>query len=297
MDFDVYMSPTEWGNVFPKNNTCMRTQIFHTLADKGLEYSKALTKFNTIFVNGPLHHDFLEKYVFDPYPESKSFCKTYNVGFAKVDELFDGTYSKKEIGKYLNIEEDNDKLTVLYAPNWDKGSALHTYGEAAFEALMNTGHTILIKLHYMSLLSKENYYATGGVDWKKLLDKYRAYDNIRIIDDDSINAYLYFADVMVSDFGGAPLEFMIMDKPIIYLDCPAFFDDRGHDIFEKKSRETGYLIDDLKEIDGILDEIAKGNDSHLKKRRALIEKLLYNRGNAALTGINILKELTQKQVK
>jgi hypothetical protein len=67
-EWDIYMSPTSWGNVFPKNQSCPRIQIFHTMADKNIQYGENLLKFDVIFVCGPVHHEFLRKYLFDPSP-------------------------------------------------------------------------------------------------------------------------------------------------------------------------------------------------------------------------------------
>lgn len=294
LDFDVYMSPTEWGNIFPKNHNALRTQVFHTLADKGILYGKELLKFNTIFMNGPIHHEFMEKYVFGPYPEGREYCKKYNTGFAKIDDLFDGTYSSQTLKQKLGIKENDKRKIILYAPNWELESALHTYGKSTFEELKNRDNIVLIKLHYMSLLSPDNFKATGGVDWNEVLNKYREFENIRIIDDASINPYLFLADLMVTDYGGASLEFMVMDKPIVYLDCPKFFAGRDQNVFEKRARETGFIIDNIKILNDTIDKAFTEDKIYLAKRAEMIGKLIYNRGKAAETGIKILKDLLAK---
>ena len=80
---------------FPANSDAFRVQIFHTLADKKLEYGQELLKFNVIFANGPVHHQFLDKYVFKPFPKAETKCKVINSGFSKIDNLFNDFYSKK----------------------------------------------------------------------------------------------------------------------------------------------------------------------------------------------------------
>lgn len=296
LNFDLYLSPTEWGNIFPKNKNCVKTQIFHTLADKGLEYSKELLGFNTIFMNGPLHHEFMEKYIYSKYPHANEICQTFDVGYAKIDDLFDGRYSRSEGLKKLGITDAMDRKVVLYAPNWENTSALHKYGEEVFAELQASGHIILIKLHYMSLLSKDNIHATGGVDWRQVLQKYSLYENVVAIYDTNINPYLYLADVMVTDYGGASFEFMVMDKPIIYLDCPGFFDDRGHSVFEKASRSTGHLLDDVSRLNSAISD-AISNDPFTFKRKELASRLLYNKGMAAQKGIAVLKTLVDERIK
>jgi hypothetical protein len=292
-NWDVYISPTEWGNFFPKNKDAIRAQIFHTLADKGLEYSEELLKFNTIFANGPLHHEFLDKYVFSKYPDAKKQIKVCNVGYAKVDDLFSNQISIDQIKEQFKISPDDKRKIVLYAPNWEAGSALRTYGEDVFKELSQMdNYLVIIKLHYMSLLDPTWEHATGGVDWKSILIKYSKHSNIRIAENTNINSCLRVADLMLTDYGGASLEFLTMDKPIVYLDCPGFFDDRGHDVFENKARNTGYIIDNVLNIKTTINSaLTEENSDHKEKRRELSSIMLYNQGKAASIGFDTLFNL------
>jgi len=293
--WDVYLSPTEWGNIFPGNKDAFRVQVFHTLADKNLEYSKELLNFNIVFANGPVHHDFLDKYIFTPYPESKNILSVYNTGFAKIDDLFTGYYSKDKLKEELHIDRADKRKIILYAPNWEAGSALRMYGEDVFRQLTSLPYTVLIKLHYMSLLSPDNHYATGGVNWKAILEKYEKYENIRIAYNQNINPYLFLADLMLTDYGGASLEYMSTGKPIVYLDCPEFFNERGQDIFENKARETGYIINDVKEIPDTIKNSLDKEDVFINKRKQLSNQLLYNPGKAAAAGFTTLYKLVQNK--
>ena len=306
-DWDVYMSPTEWGNAFPRNQNALRVQLFHTLADKNMEYGKNLLDFNIIFANGPIHHEFMDKYVFQPYPKAKEICRVIDTGFAKIDDLFCGSYSKEQLRAELNIDEQDRRPIVLYAPNWEASSALYTYGEEVFDVLAKSNFIVLIKLHYMSFLSPEDHAATFNsqnqgasnvewVDWISILEKFAQYENIRIVQEQSINPLIYLADLMVTDYGGASLEFICMNKPIIYLDCPAFFKMRGEHVFENRSRETGQIIDDLDELTPSIESALGPDDPYADKRKSMAERLIYNPGRAAETGFTTLyKMVKQKQ--
>lgn len=289
-NWDVYMSPTEWGNIFPANRDCLRAQIFHTLADKGLEYSDELLKFNTIFACGSLHHEFLEKYIFSKHPGAREKCTVHDIGYAKIDDLYNDALDTKEIKRSFGIPENDLRPVVLYAPNWEAGSALRTYGEAVFRELaIMKEYIVLIKLHYMSLLNPAWHYATGGVDWKAVITPYGEHPHVRIVADTNINRCLKVADLMLTDYGGASLEFLTMDKPIVYLDCPGFFDERGHDVFEKKARDTGYIIDNAGKIaETVRRALLEDNAAHRELRRELSAGMLYNRGTAAAAGFSAL---------
>lgn len=304
-EWDVYMSPTGWGNVFPHNHNSIRAQIFHTLADKNLEYGKNLLNFNVIFANGPVHHDFINKYVFEPYPEGKSICKVIDTGYAKIDDLFDGSFSKTSLRKKMDIKADDTRPIILYAPNWEATSALMKYGEDVFEYFRRCDYIVIIKLHYMSLLSREDHAITFNknnfnetdfkwIDWGAVLEKYRKFENIHIVYDESLNPLLFLADLMLTDYGGASLEFLCMKKPVVYLDSPEFFEIRGSHVFENKSRETGPIVDNMEGMALCIDNLLNGQDIYIEKRAAMMENLIFNPGNATKTGFlslyNIIKD-------
>jgi glycosyltransferase involved in cell wall biosynthesis len=287
-NWDVYLSPTSWGNIFPKNRECPRIQVFHTLADKNIQYGENLIKFDTIFVCGPIHHEFLKRYLFDPYPEAKGQCATFNVGYAKIDALMKGFYDHKVLRKRLNISDDDRRKIILYAPNWETTSALHKYGEGVFDVLKKTDHIVLIKLHYMSLLPADQVGSLNRVDWKEVLGRYEQEENLRIVRDTSIDPYLSLSDVMITDYGGAALEFMCTGKPVVYLDCPEFFEMRGKDIMEYWSRESGHLVSDIDLLPDAIERALRGDASKERLQSALVDKLLYNRGHAVEAGIKVI---------
>jgi len=134
--WDVYMSPTEWGNCFPLNKDALRVQLFHTLGDKGIEYGEELLNFNVIFANGPVHHSFLEKYVFSQHPHAKDTCGVFNAGYAKIDDLFNDTYIREKLLEELGFSSSETRKVILYAPNWESTSALEKYGERIFDVLV-----------------------------------------------------------------------------------------------------------------------------------------------------------------
>lgn len=287
-EWDIYMSPTSWGNVFPKNERCPRIQIFHTMADKNIQYGENLLKFDAIFVCGPIHHEFLKKYLFDPFPEARRKCRTFDVGYAKIDALLNGSYDHARLRKELGIREDDGRRIILYAPNWEKTSALHKYGDSVFEALKGTEYIFLVKLHYMSLLPKDRLKSDDPVDWRPLLEKYAREENIRVTYDTNIDPYLSLSDLMLTDYGGAAFEFMCTGKPVVYLDCPEFFEMRGREIMEYWSRESGYLVSDVNRLEETIRAALAGDESRAGLQKEMIGRLLFNPGKATEAGVKAI---------
>ncbi len=289
-EWDLYMSPNSWGNIFPKNDDCPRIQIFHTMADKNIQYGENLLKFDTIFVCGPIHHEFLKKYLFDPFPEAKGKCRTFDVGYAKIDALVNGSHDHDQLRKNLGIPDGDKRKIVLYAPNWEKTSALYKYGESVFKVMKDTEHIFLVKLHYMSLLPRERCKIEDPVDWKPLLDKYAVAENIRITYQNDIDPFLSLSDLMVTDYGGAAFEFMCTGKPIVYLDCPEFFEMRGREIMEYWSRESGHLVSDIERLPETIGLALKGDETKVRLQKEMIDRLLFNPGRGAEAGVKVIFE-------
>lgn len=308
-DWHVYVSPTVWGNFLPRNSDCIKVQIFHTLADKNIQYNNELLKFNTIFANGPVHNELLKKNIFDKYSDHKGKCTVVNSGYAKIDDLFDGTYSVDALKRQLNIPEEDTRPIILYAPNWEVTSALHKYGESVFEQFEKLPFIFLIKLHYVSLFTREDHDAVISsenhsglqkewVDWANILEKYKKNENIRVIDGTNLNPWLFLSDIMITDYGGAALEFICTGKPLIYLDCPEFFEMRGHDILENQVRDTGYIIDDPNDLGPTIEAISvHKNDPHSEAREKVRKKLLYNPGKAAENGFEAIYKIVASHQK
>jgi len=287
-DWDVYISPTSWGNVFPRNPGCRKIQLSVALAEKNVQLGENLIQFDTFFVSGPIHHEILKRHLFEPFPEAKTKCTTYDIGFAKIDALLNGGYDNAAIRKNLKIEPDDPRKILLYAPNWEATSALYKYKDRVFEVLKKTDYITLIKLHYISMLSATKPDSAGDVDWKKLLWKYEHEENMRIIRDASIDPYMSVSDLMVTDYGGASLEFMCTGKPVVYLDCPEFFEQRGTDILEYRSRESGTLVSDIEKLPEAIETALKGDPAKERMRNEMVDRLLYNRGAAAKAGTRVI---------
>ncbi len=288
LPFDVYVSPTSWGNVFPKAPTCEKVQIFHTLADKNIQYGDNLLKFDVLFLPGPFHGELLERYVFSKHPRARSEIQTYEVGFAKIDSLVENEHDIDSIKAGLGIDPASPKPIVVYAPNWEKTSALHRYGRFAIDALSKMDVEVIVKLHYMSLFPPENERATGGVDWNAMLAELEGRPNVHVVRDQSIDPYFALADVLVTDYGGAALEFISTLRPAVYLDCPDFFAERGADIIDYWSRDTGYVVDSVQEMTRAVRLALTEDDGKKELREKLRSRLIFNPGRAAQVGTDII---------
>jgi CDP-glycerol glycerophosphotransferase (TagB/SpsB family) len=98
--------------------------------------------------------------------------------------------------------------------------------------------------------------------------------------------------VMVTDFSGVALEFMILDRPVVYIDCPQFFESTlktyGCDPVLGKSgdrfnagRNYGVVVDSLSDMVKAVKRSLDNPDELSAKRKELTRLLLYNPGCSA----------------
>lgn len=105
--------------------------------------------------------------------------------------------------------------TILLAPSWGPSAIFSLYGGRVIEALLNTGHHVVVRPHPQSFTSESDML-------EKLMRAYPASEQLEWNRDTSNFDVLRRADVLVSDFSGVIFDFsLVFDKPVIYTE-PAF---------------------------------------------------------------------------
>lgn len=261
-----------------------------------------LKAFDIYFLHGPLERQMFEM-VIESKREVAQHIKMVNIGYPKLDDLVNGKYDRTKILESLNL---NPKFkTVLYAPAWDPGGSLRSYGVSIVQTLLSIPDiNIIVKLHPASMEPKHSPYFdfyTGGKDWEKEFSIFSQDSRFAFVKDYLINPYLFVSDLLVNDFSGVGLEFMTLDRPVIYIDCPEYFektlpswrcngDLAKNDERFNGGRHAGTIVEDLASLkNGILLELAQPN-LNSSKRKELTQKLMYNPGKGAEIGVHeILK--------
>lgn len=275
-------------------STAKRIFIGHGQPNKITNWSdENLRSFDYYFLYGDLERSMFE-FIMKDKPEKTKHIKLMKVGYPKLDAQINRFYERKKIMNNLGL---NPNLkTVIYAPAWDPGGSLRLYGIQVVKELLEIENiNVIIKLHPVSLEPRNSpnfEFYTGGKDWKIEFQKFNHYQNFRYIDDDLVNPYLEISDVMVTDFSGVSLEFMVLDRPVIYIDCPEFYnktlvewkcdpDISKNDERFNAGRNTGIVIYHLNEIKkAVIDSLHEPNKLS-SKRKALMKRFLYNSGHAS----------------
>ena len=118
----------------------------------------------------------------------------------------------------------------MYAPSWESNASLRANSHEIIKIFSELKmYNFIIKLHPTLLVDKKspsyNFY-TGGIDWKKRISSYEnKHDNIYFYKDLKINPLFKLCKLMITDFSGVALGFMLENKPVIFYNAKKLFDD------------------------------------------------------------------------
>jgi SAM-dependent methyltransferase len=148
-----------------------------------------------------------------------------------------------------------------------------------------------------------NMYANGGKNWFEALKTFEANSSFRLYKNTLIDPLLAVADVMVTDVSSVAFEFLVLGKPVVYIDTPRFFTEYlkmyfPHEDTEKwkdiayinAGRKYGTLVDNLDDLPGAIESaLARGHS--IDKAIEMRKLFLYNPGRSAETMVEAMHEI------
>lgn len=298
---DIFLETEIYGRG-PKN--AIKVFIGHGQPNKLTNWAdENLKAFDTYFLYGDLERSMF-KLILEEKPEYTKHIELKNIGYPKLDAQLNGEYDREKILKNLGLNPD--LKTVIYAPAWDPGGSLRTYGVVVAEKLLEIENlNVIVKLHPVSLESdcSEHYeFYTGGINWEESFGKLESRPNFKYAKEQLVNPLLVASDIMVTDFSGVALEFMVLDRPVIYIDSPEFYDktlkEWGCDPDLAKNderfnagRNAGIVVETLDELPvAIKRAISHPMELH-QKRKNLIDRFLYNPGEGAKSTVDAVEKM------
>lgn len=272
-----------------------RIVMTHTLTDKKTIFPAyernhhPMGQFNVYFATGPAaFRGSWEQYV-KLHPSTLRTVKIFEIGSPKTDVLFGNVYDRTQVLKGLGLEPA--KQTVLYAPTFQKEASLEQCGVEIIDIVRAMDVNLLIRVHHVSL-ALENPSARerghGGKDWRRILQKLDSENpNVRFVEGDS-SPYFVASDLLIGDVSGASYEFLLQNKPVVFIDTPEFFAEHGTRGISYWGRTSGDIVTNLVDLANVvrlnLDDPARKETERL----ALIDDLVYNPGHAVEVAVDTL---------
>ncbi len=289
--FDLMVSP---GYSFQGGRVGTRIQIFHGVSLKNYAVSERALAYDHLFLVGPYTRS---KFVQSGLLEDDD-PRFDEVGMPKLDRLLDGGLAREVAVRAFGL--DPSREVVLYAPtrSGENGSSLDLYGDAVFDALSRTGAQVLVKLHDRSYL---RWRRANRVDWESRLSDLERAGRMRVSWHYDCTPCLAAADLLITDLSSVGNEFLLLDRPIVYLDVPKHVaeidrgerDRFGSQVSDLRSwgRSGGVVRSDPAELPSVIHEELARPGRLSAERRSLAARFFYNPGRAAAVAVRRILEI------
>jgi len=214
---------------------------------------------------------------FSKYPSKKDGIshKIRTTGYPRTDPLIKKTLSRRDLLKTIGLPF-NEK-NILYAPTWGRYHRNFLWeNEEIFEDIeefcQRNKCSFLIRMHYA-------WYQRNPRKREKLKKKIEQNKHIFNLSSEKyadVQHVLYITDVLITDWSSIANDFILLNKPIIYLDIEHPALDAGAYLLTPHER-VGYIV---KSKAGFFQKLQEAMDNpklfkklYEKKRRAVIEKI------------------------
>ncbi len=216
MKFDAYVNTDFWNTTW-LGRRAIRFHFFHGVAgkyclDMPVHIAPVVRTFDRIlFAND----DRLRKYVEAGLVENEG-PRAQLIGYPKCDCLVDGSFDRRRLEETLGL--DPSRPTLLYAPTWSASSSLNSVGPELLQSLGRLNVNVIVKLHDRSF--DERSQRPDSINWSRQLESLCESWRVHRAQDADIAPYLFVSDLLITDHSSAGFEFMLLDRPIVVIDCP-----------------------------------------------------------------------------
>ncbi len=302
----LFLSPHIHGQGHPN---AIRVNTFHNQPIKWNTFpAKDFVNYDVHFLVSPLSRKMIEQTI-ERHDLQNHPHTLLEIGFPKSDSLLSGRVKRGEQLDKLRLNPDLP--TVLYAPSYDEGLSLRTMGEEVIETMLSLKINLLVKLHPVSYTPPDHPFFdmyTGGINWRERLAHFEDHERFfHIISQGEIDPFLSVSDVLVTDVSSVALEYILLDKPIVYIDCPEFFErvlrekyggfgcDHGAHMKDDPTvnggRHVGVVAHDTNELkQSILNSLARPEELSAR-RQEFAQELVFNPGNASEVAAKAVEKL------
>lgn len=233
-------------------NRPIYAEVWHGAGFKNrtLEDSAKLYFYDAIFVSSPTFKEFHKGW---GYKDKQLFV----TGYAQVDSLVKTpTLSEiADIKKKFGISTRFERI-ILYAPTWNsKDSTL----ESPFPV---ESDQFLRKLN--EIAQKNNSLIAFLPHLNSSFELPAETDNLKIISSNGeldIKPFLHITDLLITDWSSIYTDFLVLDKPTIFLDTePTFF---GFTLTPED--RAGSVVKDLNELETAMQEVLNEPENYKKR--------------------------------
>jgi len=271
---DIWIADTSNNLNFVPNDAYW-IQTFHSLPIKKHFFFKPVLEYDLLLLPGEYHKGELIKR-FDLSPDDE---RLKVVGWPRVDDLINGIYNRESIIKEVGL--DPGKKTVMYAPTWGWGYGTdglfaRWFGreteifEKQCQEVTGQDFNFIVRLHHLSLQNNNE-------ELQEIAEKYNVLLQVSEVSNfqEDPNEFLWITDILISDLSGIIAEFMVLDRPIIYIDPDEGIEPWSDSDMPKHFR-AGHVVQTPEELYEAVKDSVLCPERYSEDRKLLTSKLFYN---------------------
>jgi len=254
--------------------------VFHSLVSTHMAYRPgAFDQYDTILCAGPHHVRELRA------AESEYGLAPKNLvehGYGRLDALM----QRWKRTPATPIHDGNEKAHVLVAPSWGPSGLLESHGAELCHILLSAGFRVTVRPHPLTLK------AHPGVI-RRLRDDFGTGRGFDLETDVASSDSFASADIMISDWSGAALEFAFaLERPVLFVDVPRKINNPRYEEIPLEPREVtirgdiGEVISPeiLTEVPGYVKRLRAPRAEQRDSIRRAREGVVYNLGTSGAAG-------------
>ncbi len=259
---------------------------FHSLVSSHMIYrTGAFDHFDTILCAGP-HHvaEIRAKETVYGLPHKR----LVEYGFPKLDTMM---AARDEHG-LLEFSHSDRRTRVLVAPSWGPQGLIETRGRDVVAALLEAGFHVTVRPHPMTRRCQP--------ESLERLDEFKDHEAFELSETLSSQKVMHDADVLISDWSGAALEFAFgLERPVVFVDVPRKINNPEYEktglipVEVSLRTEVGAIVppDDPKALVECAKKLCEDPASFRARLRDLRKRTVFYPGRSAEVGARIVCEL------
>lgn len=276
--WDAFLSPDI---MQPCRRARRAIQVFHGVSFKGKMYTPQIRRFTDLFLVGEdMRRRFVARGLF---PEgSPAF---HRIGMPKLDPFFDGSLDRQAILRELGA--DPARPAILYAPTWRPESSLYSHGvEFMRRCAAQERFTLIVKLHDLVWDP-----ATNPIDWRRAIPELEG-PRVRFARGANVVPCMFAADALVSDASSVANEYLLLDRPLIWVDVPRLIAKYEQTLdLDGWGRKTGRIVATADELMEACVHALNMPEEYGEVRRQAAADIFYNPGQATEAFCETLRRL------
>lgn len=249
--------------------------MYHSMVSSHMIYRQgAFDHFDSILCVGPHHHGEIRarEQLFDL--KAKILVES---GYSVLDSI------RASMETVVDVRPATcSKKRVLVAPSWGDNGLLETRGPELLEVLLQAGYRVTVRPHTMTMRRHPSVV-------KRLGRQFGSNPDFHLELDLRSQGTVTGADIMISDWSGAALEFAFgLERPVLFVDMPRKVNNPDYEripfvpIEVRLRSELGRVVsqDRLADIPELVETLCQNPEEWQNRIRELRSRWIYNVGSS-----------------